>query len=323
MEQKQFWVYISLQGDHPDTQSMALLGRAQQLAEESEMTLAAVVAGGGCSRAAKLLAEQGVPMVYYADVPDLKGCEYLRIADILYPFVKARMPEIFLFPATDSASLLASTLGVRLQTGVNVHCVSAEIRDGIFIGAVPAFGGQVMSEILCPVKRPQMATVRLSGYAFQSGPVGNLESFATQAPATEGLELVSAVTGQTQGVSLTDADVVLCGGAGVRDAEGWQMLKDLADAMGAAVCCTRNALDMGIGATEADMVGISGSTIAPKAYIGFGVSGSAHHMCGMKESTLVLNVNLNRNNPFFVASDCGYVGDAKQVIAALTERINK
>lgn len=322
MDMKKFWVYISYANGEADSMSISLLAKAQLLAKESGMELQAVIVGEGCRTVADALAEMGVGQVYCADIKGLSQREYLRVADILCPLVRDHSPEIFLFPATDSASLTASTVGARLGTGVNVHCVTAQMRDGIFIGSVPAFGGQVMSEILCPVKKPQMATVRLSGGEFIKGEQGQVICFADSAPATEGLELVCAIAEENSGVSLTDAQLVLCGGAGLGDTEGWQMLTALADKMGAAVCCTRDALDMDLGADARVMVGVSGCTITPKVYLGFGVSGAAHHLFGMKDSELVLNVNTDSGNLFFPASDCGFVGDAKNVISALMKSLN-
>lgn len=321
MERKELWVYISTIDGKADSQSNALLARAQALAADNGFMLCTVLIGSDVSELARQIAVQGVSKVYVADIPGLHPCEILRCADLLQPLVKEKQPEIFLFPATDCAGLVASTLGVRLKTGVNVHCVSANIRDGIFVGAVPAFGGQVMSEILCPVKKPQMATVRLSGGTFLTGTPGKVIPFADTAPETDGLTLVSVESEEKDGIPLGDAEIVLGGGAGIGDAENWELLKQLAAKLGGAVCCTRSTLDLDCGATEKNMVGVSGSSIVPKIYIGFGISVSAHHICGMKDSGLVLNVNHDENAPFFAASDVGFVGDAGAVLHELLKQM--
>lgn len=315
--EKELWVYVSLTDGHADSMSEALLAKAQELACDGGFKLCAVLAGRGTSDAAQALAASGISKVYWGENEDVLPCEYARIAKILLPFVREHEPEIFLFPATDSASIIASTLGVHLQTGVNVHCISVKIRDGIFVGAVPAFGGQVMSEILCPEKKPQMATVRLSGGVRKPATPGEVIRFNADCSPLPDLKLISAETEGTSGASLADAEVVVCCGAGMADAEGWQLANKLADRLGGAVCCTRNALDMQCGATEKNMVGISGTTVSPKVYIGFGVSGSAHHMCGMSDSGVVININRDAANAFFKSSDCGLVGDAKNVAKAL------
>ena len=223
------WVYVTASGAAPDALSTALLARAQQLSRENELELEAVIVGEGCKAAAESLASGGIQKVFYADISGLNPCEHERISAILEPLVLQHQPEIFLFPAGDSASQVASALGVKLGTGVNVHCVTADIRDGIFIGSVPAFGGQVMSEILCPVKRPQMATVRLSGGALQAGKAGTAVSFAESAPEVPGLELLSCSAEEKSGPSLSDASFVLCGGAGLGDHDGWLMMRKLAE----------------------------------------------------------------------------------------------
>ena len=147
--------------------------------------------------------------------------------------------------------------------------------------------------------------------------IGEVIRFSADCPALSGIRLISAETEATSGVSLADAEVVVCCGAGMADAEGWQLANKLADRLGGAACCTRNALDMQCGATEKNMVGISGTTVSPKVYIGFGVSGSAHHMCGMRDSGMVININRDAANAFFKSSDYGLVGDAKNVAKAL------
>ena len=123
--------------------------------------------------------------------------------------------------------------------------------------------------------------------------------------------LVSCEEEVSAGTRLSDAAVVLCGGAGLGDTEGWQMLQKLGKRMNAAVGCTRDALDLDIDPEPGDMIGMSGITVTPKVYLGFGISGAAHHLFGMKDSKLVMNVNNDKENLFFPASDYGFVGDAK------------
>lgn len=314
---KELWVYINPVSGEPDALSLSLLAKAQELALTNDFELCAVIVMDNSAELAASLAEKGVPKVYEAHAEGIHSCEYMRIADLLQPFVLEKQPEIVLFPASDNASLVASTLAVRLKTGCTVHCASAEIRDGFLIGAVPAFGGQMMSEILCPLKKPQMATVRLSGGEFQKSAPGTVIPFGLRAMWSHAPVLINVQKESSDGVPLESAEVLICCGAGMADAEGWSIANDLAKRLGGAACCTRNTLDLQCGATEKDMVGISGKTVAPKVYLGFGVSGSAHHTCGMRDSGLVLNVNNNKNNPFFPASDCGYVGDAKEIAREL------
>lgn len=320
MEVKQLWVYTNWTEEHPDKPSEALLAKAQCMASENAMELSAVLAGEGCLPAARWLAEKGVKNIYTADITGLNPCEYMRITEILCPLITEKKPDIFLFPTTDTASLVASSLGQRLHTGVTVHCVSAQIRDGILIGSVPSFGGQMMGEIYCPRKRPQIATLRAEAGQLQNGTSGTVIAFADEIPKSNGLTLLSAEAEPKFGISLSEAELIVCGEAGIQDAKGWELVKELAQKLGAAACCTRDAVDMDCGASEKEMVGVSGLSVSPKVYLGFGVSGSAYHVCGMKDSGLVLNVNHDADNPFFKSSDYGYVGDAKEI---LTELLNQ
>ncbi len=318
---KKLWVYMNWIEDRLDKPSVSLLAKAQGMASENDMELSVILAGQNCQKAAQSLVSKSIQNIYIADFSGLNPCEYMRIADILTPFIKDEQPDIILFPTTDTASLIASTIGQRLHTGVTVHCVDAKIQDGILIGSVPSFGGQMMGEIYCPEKRPQIATVRADESEVREGGNGTIIPITAPASSTDKLTLISVEKESQNGIALSDAELVICGGAGIQDSEGWELIKELAAKMNAAPCCTRDAIDMNSGASEKEMVGVSGLSIAPKVYLGFGVSGSAYHICGMKESKLVLNVNHDSKNPFFKSSDYGYVGDAKEVIKELLKQL--
>ena len=319
---KKLWVYLSYDENGTDSMSIALLTRAKQLAEEKGYVLQTVSAGEQAETIAREAADYGVETAIAVVGQNMTQQDYMLVSEALKALVETEQPDIFLFPATDSASFAAGALGVKLHTGVNVHCVSAEIRDGIFIGTVPAFGGQAMSEILCPSGRPQIATVRLIGGRPAKGKPGMVVRFLAPQCTQRIPKLEKVYRPDLHGGSLTDAELVVCGGAGLQDSEGWNLLQELATRLNAGLGCTRDALDLDIGAAEKNMIGISGTSVHPKLYLGFGISGAAHHVLGMKDSAVVLNVNSSRKNGFFSVSDCGYVGDAKAVIKELLKKLN-
>jgi electron transfer flavoprotein alpha subunit len=137
---------------------------------------------------------------------------------------------------------------------------------------------------------------------------------------TQGLKPVNVVRRPPQGLPLNEADVVVCGGFGIGSQENWQTLEKLAQYLGGATACTRPAVDEGwIG--EHCMVGTSGQSIRPKVYIGFGISGATHHICGMNESGVVINVNRDAEAPIFEVSDVRIVSDVNTILPLLVEAV--
>ena len=307
-----------------DCASLDLLAKAQVLVKDADYLLCAVVVGDGSQKAAEALAAMGVvDKLYTADVDGLSQFEHLACADILTPFAKEKRPEVILLPSTVSAGLIASILGIRLSTGVIAHSINVALnQNGKLVGTVPAYGGQMLGDILCPNTTPQIATVRAGSMEFiHSDKQSEFISIPIPKRKENGIKMVGYLEEEQTGVPLADADIVVCGGAGLRNRETWESLLEVARLLGAAVACTRPPLDEGYGAIEKMMIGTSGCAVSPKIYMGFGVSGSTHHICGMKDSKLILNVNKDSKAPIVSASDYVFISDVQEVLPMLAREL--
>ena len=139
--------------------------------------------------------------------------------------------------------------------------------------------------------------------------------------STRGFRVTGSKPRQVAATDLGKADLILCGGYGLGSEENWRLLEELAKALGGAAGCTRPVVDAGWGPDESSMIGTSGRSVRPKMYVGFGISGAAHHLCGIKDSDIIININKDKNADAFTASDYKCVFDAAQVLKALEEEI--
>lgn len=259
--------------------------------------------------------------------------DYDDALDMLEKTVGEERPQILLIGATALGEELAPALGIRLRTGVAAHCIDMFIDDdGQPVFMIPAFGGRVVGEIMVPGAepgRPAVASVKPDAFASEREVCG--EGFGADM-AVRTIDLVPSGNGrgfrttgkrplETTAADIGTADLVLCGGYGLGSEENWKRLETIASALGGAAGCTRPVADAGWGADENSMIGTSGRSVKPKMYVGFGISGAAHHLCGIRDAETIININRDRNTDAFGASDYKGVFDAGEVLKALEKEI--
>ena len=257
--------------------------------------------------------------------------------------IREEKPELVLIGATALGEEVAPALGVRFRTGVAAHCIDIrETETGRTAFMIPAFGGGLAGEIFVPDAKagtPAIATVKPGIFPGSDGKSYD-EAFASAGcriidvdamvdegviepgSRTQGAFRMAGIAPRERGAgSITDADVIVCGGYGLGSEEVWNKLQVLADRTGGAAACTRAALDAGWGCSEDSMIGTSGKAVRPKVYIGFGISGAAHHMCGITGAETIISINNDREAEVFSGSDYKGVFDAEKVIDALLDEI--
>ncbi|MDR1733167.1 MAG: electron transfer flavoprotein subunit alpha/FixB family protein [Synergistaceae bacterium] len=328
---EKIWVNAEVSDGKIAEVTFELLSKANELAEalgdgtEVEVTLL----GDGLESEAGRLLEWGAKTVLLADDPALKMYSPLTYAPLLTSWATARKPVIWLFAATAVGATLGPAVAGRLKTGMAAHCVDLLLDDRKKLKAlVPSFGGKVIGEILCPGHLPQMASVK-PGIFVKKAPLkkhtdGKIEKEDLtqwrQKLDQSGLEPVRIERRPPKGLPLNEAEVVVCGGFGVGTDKNWKLLEELAESLGGATACTRPPVDEGW-TGEYCMVGTSGQSIRPKVYLGFGISGATHHICGMNEAGVVVSVNRDEDAPIFQVSDYRVVADLNVILPLLVEAI--
>ena len=300
--------------------------------------------------AAQLLGKAAEVFGVGADTGD--GPEYVMLRarrthnlalEMLDKTIREEKPELVLIGATALGEEAAPALGVRFETGVAAHCVDIKKNEeGRLTFVIPAFGGRAVGEIFIPgakAGRPAIATVKpgifpdpacgesTEDYVAEHCRVIDVDAMAEDGRIPKGsktqgaFRLTGAKPREHLSGSITNADIIVCGGYGLGSVEVWNKLEELADRLGGAAACTRAALDAGWGCAEDSMIGTSGRAVRPKVYIGFGISGAAHHTCGITGADTIISINNDKDAEIFAASDYKGVFDAEQVIDALLGEI--
>ncbi len=304
-----------------------LLGAARKLAQESGgAEVSAVIMGYDIAGLADELFGYGADRVYLADDRRLQYYQNAHYALFLTDFFRRKQPDMVLWGATAIGGELAATVAAQLKTGLSAHCTDLYINaDGLLVQVVPAFGGKVLGDILCPQRRPQMATVRPGIFSSQPVKASKSEIINEDTKILDGfmppLKTVRMVKDKGADSALKEADFVVAGGWGVGSTENWQLLRKLSELLGGAVGCTRPALDEGWADDEGTMIGTSGISIKPKLYLGVGISGAVHHVVGIKDAGIIISINKDARAPIFSYSDYGIVADFRKILPDLIKAV--
>ena len=325
---KGVWVFAEQREKKIMPVVIELLGEGKKLAEEVGCELCAVLCGSDVEGLADELFEYGADKVYIADSPELEKYTTDGYTKVIFEAIEEYQPEIVLLGATHIGRDLGPCLAVKANTGLTADCTMLEIdpTDKKIKQTRPAFGGNLMATIVCPNHRPQMSTVRpgvMTKAERTPGKKGEIVklnvSFKEGDIRTKVLEVVKSMK---ETVSLTDAEIIVAGGMGLGKAEGFDLLKELADKLGGIVASSRAAVDAGW-IDHAYQVGQTGTTVKPKIYIACGISGAIQHVAGMQNSEQIIAINTAENAPIFEVADYGIVGDLYKVIPAMIEELGK
>ncbi len=293
-----------------------LVGKGRELADKLDERLECVILGDNMKTQAEDLAEYNVNKVYVFDSTLLADFRDDPYTQFLTSLVKEIKPSIFLIGATSIGRSLAPRLATRLQTGLTADCTGLDIdSEGNLLQTRPAFGGNVMATILCTDHRPQMATVRykvMKRAEKQPEYRGEVVFKETEDVVVDRTRILSVST-ESEDVSLAEAQIIVSGGKGLGNPEGFRLIEELANALGGAVGASRLVVDDGWVPFK-HQVGLSGKTVRPKLYIACGISGAVQHLAGMQTSDVIVAINKDPSAPIFKVADYGIVGDLYEII---------
>ena len=305
--------------------TLELMGEGRKLANDLGKKLAVIVPGYNIEEAAKELVWYDVDIVYYVEHELLKDFSTLGFVEVLSKEVKKRKPEVLLVGATSIGRDIGPRLAARLGTGLTADCTGLEVdaEDKKLLMTRPAFGGNIMATIICPKNRPQMATVRLGVMARAKKIEKSNTSFEKIIPELKEdirSKLIGTIEHDQKRVNLTDAKIIVSGGRGIKNKDGFALIESLAKALGGEVGSSRACVDAGW-IDSSHQVGQTGTTVRPDLYIACGISGAIQHLAGMSESKYIVAINTDKNAPIFDICDYGIVGDLKEIIPALVSSI--
>jgi electron transfer flavoprotein alpha subunit len=305
-----------------------LLGKGRDLADQMGAELSAVVFGFEIEGLASELIAYGADQVIEVDDPELKHFRDERYAKALSELARKYKPAIILAGATVTGRSFVPRVAVQLETGLTADCTGLEYdpETGNLLQTRPAFGGNIMATIITANHRPQMATVRhkvmnpIAKDEDRSGIVIR-EQVVFDFDEEESLWL-GYEKEKTTLVNITEANVIVSGGRGLKDAKNFALLEELAEALDGAVGASRAAVDAEWIAYS-HQVGQTGKTVKPNIYISVGISGAIQHLAGMSSADYIISINRDPDAPIFKVADLGVVGDLFEVMPKLIKRVKE
>lgn len=321
-------VYIEQSDGEVEHVSLELLGAGRELADKLNVKLSGILVGNNVKHLTGTLFEHGADIVYVVDDPVYEQYRSEAYQHAVVFVAEKYKPEILLFGATIIGRDLASIVATSLETGLTADCTRLDINEEtkLLEASRPAMGGNIMATILCKKHRPQMASVRprvmkaLKPEIVRRGEVIEEKVILDENKLkTKVIELIKEISDE---LSIADADIIVAGGKGLQDEEGFKMISELAEVLGAAVGASRDAVESGW-ISHTHQVGQTGTTVAPKLYFAIGISGAVQHVVGMENAEVVVAINKDPNAKIFESCTYGIVGDAFEIVPKLIEELKK
>jgi len=330
------WVYAEQHEGELREVVLELCGKARELADQLQVRAGAVLLGGHVEPLASTLIEYGIDRVYCQEDVRLDHYQTLPYARCVCHAIEQHQPQIVLYGATPLGRDLAPRVASEMRAGMTADCTDLEIRDvteprtkqvhpNLLLQIRPAFGGNIIATIVNYDWWPQMATVREGVMPMRDpDPARTGEVVPLETPLDENLFVLKLIEQHVEErtVNLKGARVIVAGGGGVGNKADFQLIHELAGAIGGAVGASRAAVDGGFVGKE-HQIGQTGTTVRPALYIAAGISGAVQHRAGMEESAKIIAINSDADAPIFSVAHYGVVGDLKKIIPMMVKAIKE
>ena len=325
---KSLWKGIGVYVDHVEGEihpvTMELIGKAKELAAVVNFPVYCVFIGYHITDKAKELLYYGVDEVFVYDYEELNHFRIEPYTAAFEDFVNKLKPSSLLVGATTIGRSLAPRVAARFRTGLTADCTVLEMKEDTDLVQIrPAFGGNIMAQIVCPNTRPQMATVRykvMNAPEKQCEPSGKITVCELDREKLVSNIEVMKITKKEVEENISDAEVIIAVGRALKSEKDMAMIKELADLLDAQIAGTRPLVESGwINAKK--QIGLSGRTVKPKLIITLGISGAVQFAAGMNSSERIFAINKDPNASIFNVAHYGVVGDIYDIVPQLIEDI--
>ncbi|MCS7183577.1 MAG: electron transfer flavoprotein subunit alpha/FixB family protein [Thermoanaerobaculum sp.] len=302
--------------------SLEALSEGRRLFQSKGLPVAAVLVGANVQALAASLGEWGAEQVFVADQPDLALYSPEAYAQAVAAAVTQAEPEAVFLAATALGRDLSGRLAAKLRVGC-LPDVTALQWEGSTLQAVrPVYSGKALATVHGGQSRPVVVSLRPNVFAADKQPVNPQVVALPTVAVGGGYRVREVVAAQAGELDVAEAEIIVSGGRGLRAPENFSLIRQLAEALGAAVGASRAVVDAGW-IDHAHQVGQTGKVVSPTLYVACGISGAIQHLAGMSSSKVIVAINKDPEAPIFKVADYGVVGDLFQVLPALTEEIKK
>lgn len=312
---------------HIHSLTYELLNRGKSLANSLNVELSCVLLGNEIKDIDEVI-YRGADKVYHIKSRQLENFLPGPYSKAIAKLIDEEKPEIVVAAASTTGRTLMPLVAAKVQTGLTADCTELTIdsEEKILLQTRPAIGGNIMATIKTPGTRPQMATVRPKSAKpaprdeSRRGKVIVKEYDKSLLVSPE--KFIEFIKDTTQEVNIQDADIIVAGGKGLKNSEGFKMVEELARLLGAGVGATRDAVDLGW-TTYSHQIGLSGKTVSPKLYIAVGISGKIQHLAGMQTADTIVAINKDPEAQIFKVADFGIMGDAFEVLPDIINAVKE
>jgi len=320
-----FLTFIETRDGKIKKSSLEALSEAKRRASEMAKDVSAALIGNGLDALAREALNFGASKVYLLEHPLLARYSASSYSQALYSLVQDSHPEAILFSASSMGKDLAPRVAAKLGVSLAADCTKISVSDGKLEFTRPIFAGKAfLSFHLKSV--PQMATLRPNVFLLAAPGDGKGDVVKKEISMDEAQVkgITAEILGEKGGeLDVTEAEVIISGGRGMKGPENFQLLKGLSAIIPrSAVGASRSAVDSGW-IDHLHQVGQTGKTVSPNLYLAFGISGAIQHIAGMSSSKVIVAVNKDPEAPIFKIADYGIVGDLFQVLPYLKEEFKK
>lgn len=325
---KSKWRGILVYIDHLDGRihpvSLELIGKAKELASKINHPVYALMIGDNIEASAQELRHYGVDDIFIYEAKDLKHFVIEPYAAVFQDLIERVKPSSILVGATNIGRSLAPRIAARFKTGLTADCTILDMKENTdLIQIRPAFGGNIMAQIITQNHRPQLCTVRYKIFSAperQEVPSGEIHKFLVKEEYLDTKIKIVEVTKKEVEEDISEAEVIVAVGRALKNAKDLEIFQELADLLNGKLACTRPIIENGIlGAKK--QIGLSGRTVKPKLIIACGIQGAVQFTAGMNSSDTIVAINSDESAAIFNIAHYGIVGDMYEIVPKLIENI--
>lgn len=319
-------VYVEYNGKAVHPVTFELIGKARELAAVTGHPVYALFMGYQVGEKAEELLAYGVDQVFVYDRKELEHFSVLTYANVFADFITRIRPSSILVGATNAGRSLAPRVAARFRTGLTADCTVLEMKENTDLVQIrPAFGGNIMAQIVTPKNRPQFCTVRykiFSAPPVTKEPSGTIRTMEVTEDMIDRRIRVEEIIHKPKEIDISEAEVIVAVGRGVKSQGDLELIRELAAALDAQLACTRPLIECGWFDARRQ-IGLSGRTVKPKLIITLGISGSVQFAAGMRGAECIIAINTDRKAPVFDIANIGLVGDWYEILPRLLKTVKE
>lgn len=325
---KDIWVFAEQEDGVLSGTTFELLAKAHDLKAKlgGGDAVVAVLLGSGVAGLAPTLFAYGAEKVIVAENDALAQYSARPYEKALVQLCEKRKPSIFLFAASVQGRDVAPRVMCSLRTGLTADAIDLDVdEEGTFVQTTPNFGGNILSHIAIPEKRPQMVTVHphvFEPFEPKEDATGELITETVDVEPDADYVVVESTKKVYDGKPIDECEVLVAGGRGIKSEEDLEQLRRLAGLLGGELACSRPLCDNGWMPHE-EQIGQSGTTVKPKFILNVAISGSVQYLAGMQNAGCIMSINHTASAPIYDVSHYGAVVDYRKLIPAVIDEIER